>query len=111
MRKMIDRILVRYGSEAVWTTGEISRNIRVFFQSVNSKSLHNIQWDYSQMGFIPGGQYVCILPADVIAQTGDTLTIKGKHYVICRLEPMPVCDKPLCWWALCTGKGDNLRWL
>lgn len=107
MRKLIDRVFARYGTEAVLSTGENTDTLRVFFQSVNSKSWQNMEKVFHPLGFEPRGQYICMLPADAAAENGSTLTVAGNDYLICRVEKMPICTNPVYQWAICTGKGSE----
>lgn len=106
MRKLIDRVFVRYGTEATLCTGDATATVKVFFQSVNSKSWQNMERVFHPLGYVPSGQYVCMLPAEAVAEVGSTLSVAGSDYVICRVEKMPICTQPAYQWAICTGKGD-----
>lgn len=110
MRKTIGRIFDRYGTDAVIGRGENTRAVKVFFQNVRSKSQQNMQVTSHPLGFVPGGAYVCIMPAGTAVEAGDTLMVAEKEYVVCRVEDVPVCPEPVYRWALCTGKGSEEAW-
>ncbi len=110
MRKTIGRIFERYGTDAVIGSGENARAVKAFFQNVRSKSQQNMQATSHPLGFVPGGQYVCMLPVGTAVEAGDTLTVAEKEYVVCRVEDVPVCPEPVYRWALCTGKGSEEAW-
>lgn len=110
MRTLVQRVLQRYGTDAVIVKADTQVQTRAFFHSSNSKSWQNMEKLYSPLGQIPRGQYVCILPAGT-AEAGDTLQISGKEYVICRAEDMTVGAEAVYQWSLCTGKGGDSIWV
>lgn len=106
MRKLVDRLFARYGSEAVlW--GEETKRVRVFFESVNSKSWQNMERHQHLLGQLPRGQYICRFPRGTAVAPGDTLGFRGKFYRICRVEEMTGPGGSSYLWALCTGKGSE----
>ena len=107
MRRTMQRVFARYGTDATVHDGENDTQVKVFFQSVNSKSWQNMETVFHPLGRLQGGQYVCILPPDAAVEAGFTLTIAGKNYAVCRVENMPVDSRPVYRWAICTGKGGE----
>lgn len=110
MRRMIERVFARYGTDATVQTGETLAQVKVFFQSVNSKSWQNMEAAFHPLGAVPGGQYVCMLPAAAAVEKGSTLTVAEKDYTVCRVETMPIDEAPVYQWAICTGKGSEEAW-
>lgn len=110
MRKMIRWLFARYGTDAIIDNGEKTVEVKAFFQSVNSKSWQNMETIFHPLGYLPRGQYVCMLPAGTAVDAGNTLTVAEKDYVVCRVEDMPTCAAPAYRWALCTGKGSEEIW-
>jgi hypothetical protein len=104
MGNILDRLFARYGSEAV-LSGSQTRKVRVFFESVNSKSWQNMQSRQHPLGQLPRGQYICRFPRGTAVASGDTLRYRGKAYRICRVEEMTGPGGYCYLWALCTGKG------
>ncbi len=107
MRKTMQRVFACYGTDAILWDGEKRAEVKVFFQSVNSKSWQNMESAVHPLGYLPRGQYVCMLPAGTAVEAGHTLTVEGTNYVVCRVEDMPVSPQPVYRWALCTGKGSG----
>ena len=105
MRQLMDRIFDRYGSEAE-LQGTQAQRIRVFFESVNSKSRQNMQIHQHLLGQLPQGQYICRFPAGTTVNPGDTLKYQGRYYRICRVEEMPGPAGSFLW-ALCVRKGSE----
>ena len=110
MRKTMQWVFARYGTDALLRDGEKTREVKVFFQSVNSKSWQNMEATVHPLGYLPRGQYVCMLPAGTAVEVGNTLMVEGKNYTVCRVEDMPACPQPVYRWALCTGKGSEQAW-
>lgn len=110
MQKLMDRVFARYGTEAVLHTAKSRQQVKVFFESVNSKSWQNMKSRYHDLGRLPGGQYICRFPRTAAVQMGDTLSVNGRLYLICRVEDMLVNGNCTFRWALCTGKGSEDTW-
>lgn len=109
MRALVQRVLQKYGTDAVVVKADSRVETKVFFHSSNSKSWQNMETLYCPLGQIPRGQYVCILPAGTAA-AGDTLQIDGEEYAVCRAEDMLVGAEAVYQWSLCTGKGGEDTW-
>lgn len=110
MQKLMDRVFARYGTEAVLQTANKTQSVRVFFESVNSKSWQNMQSRYHALGRLPRGQYICRFPRATKVQAGDTVRVNGAEYLICRVEDMRLSGGCVFRWALCTGKGSVDTW-
>lgn len=109
MQYLMDRLFALYGSDAVLVSGNTSKKMRIFFQSVNSRSWQNMERVYIPLGRVPRGQYVCILPAGT-AKEGDVIKIGSKSYRICRLEEITVRTGTVYLWGLCNEKGGEDTW-
>ena len=110
MRQMIDRILNAYGSAITLHRQDEVFHIRVFFQPVRSKSWQYLEGNYSPLGEVPRGQYVYIGPADQALETGDTLTVSQKDYMVRRCEPVFYGEEIAYYWAMCVEKGGEDTW-
>ncbi len=110
MQKLMDRVFERYGTNAALQTADGLQRIKVFFESVNSKSWQNMQNRYHELGQLPRGQYICRFPRGTAVQAGDTVRVNGMMYLICRVEDMIGPDGCAYYWALCTGKGSGDNW-
>ena len=104
MQQLMDRAFARYGMDAVLKTVKGTQKIKVFFESVNSKSLQNMRSCYHALGQLPQGQYICRFPRSVAVQAGDDLQVGSKWYQVCRVEDMLGAQGCVFRWALCTGK-------
>lgn len=109
MRQLMDRLFGLYATEATLVHDAQQRPVRVFLQSINSRSRQNMEERYSPLGKIPGGQYTCILPAGSAAE-GDTLLLGSKAYRIRRVEDMTLRSGSVYQWGLCVEKGGEDTW-
>lgn len=109
MFSAMQRLFSLFATDATMQNEKGKQTVRVFFQSVNSRSWQNMERIFGPMGEIPRGQYVCILPAGT-AVAGDVLTMGQRSYRICRVEDMTVAGKVLYQWSLCKEKGEADTW-
>jgi hypothetical protein len=110
MRKLMDGIFERYGMPATIQTAAGEQPIKVFFHSVNSSSWQNMERQFSPLGEVPRGQYICVLPVHVAAEPEDTLTVAEKKYLLRRIEDMAMFTGDVYRWALCVEKGSEDTW-
>ena len=106
----IDKILKRYGTGLVLKHGQQEESFRGFLQPSRSKSLQNLEMDFSELGQIPEGMYVLLAPAHMEAECGDAVVLGDKSYELRRGEKVMYGDKPLYIWALCREKGGEDFW-
>lgn len=106
MEKLVNRFLRRYGASAVLLTAGEAEKVKVFFTSVKSSAWENMERLFSPLGEVPRGRYLCLFPATVEPQPEDTLTLRGKSYVLRRIEDMAAFDRVACRCALCVEKGS-----
>lgn len=110
MQALMNRLLGRYGMQAVITTENGSVTARVFFHSVNSRSWQNMEKVFLPLGEIPRGQYICVFPAGLAVAAGDTVTVGGRDYRVCRVEEMAMHTGTVYQWSLCMEKGGEDTW-
>ena len=110
MRKLMDRVFARYGTEAILHAGTGTQNVQVFFDSVNSKTWQNMEARHHALGKIPKGQYICRFPAATAVAAGDWVKVNGASYRICLVEDVPGPGGCSYRWALCAGKGGEDNW-
>lgn len=110
MKKLMDRILIRYGQPALLCRAGATQKVRAFFWSDNSTSWQNMERMFLPLGEVPRGQYVCVLPAEISAGVGDTLELEGRQYLVQKLETMYLWTGPVYQWGLCVEKGSEDTW-
>lgn len=110
MKKLMDGIFARYGQPALLCRAGSARQVRAFFWSSNSTSWQNMERMFLPLGEVPRGQYVCVLPADVTAEAGDTLELDTRQYLVRKLEMMSLWTGPVYQWGLCVEKGSEDAW-
>ena len=110
MRKLMDAVFARYGTDAVITSERGKQKVKVFFHSVNSRSWQNMERMFFPLGEIHRGQYICVLPADLAVQAGCTVWVEEKAYEIRRAEPVRAGNTAVYSWCLCVEKGGEDLW-
>ena len=110
MKKRMDGVLSRYGMPATLQTAEGEQKLKVFFYSINSNSWQNMQRQFAPLGEVPRGQYICVLPADAMAEPEDTLIVADRAYLLRRIEDMAMFTGAVYRWALCVEKGSEDTW-
>ena len=60
MRRMMDKVLQRYGIQAQVEHEGRTEAVRIFFQPSTSKSWQNMEPVMGPLGKVPGGQYLYI---------------------------------------------------
>lgn len=110
MRKLMDGVFERYGMPATIHTAAGDQQLKVFFHSVNSSSWQNMERQFSPLGEVPRGQYICVLPVHAVAEPEDTMTVGGRQYLFRRIEEMVMFTGAVYRWALCVEKGSEDTW-
>ena len=110
MGSMVAKILESYGTAMELKRGQLTYQIRAFFQPVRSKSWQYLEGDYSPLGEIPRGQYIYIGPVEPKAEAGDTVTVDGKDYWLRRTELIRDGEGPVYCWGICVEKGGEDTW-
>ncbi|MBQ2926703.1 MAG: hypothetical protein IJE03_07745 [Ruminiclostridium sp.] len=110
MQKNIEKVIARYGTDAVITGREGQKTVRCFFRAVNAKSWQSMESEATLLGEISRGQYAYIGPAGDPVQEGDTLTLGEKTYLFRRVEPYYYNNQAVYLWGMCVEKGVNDTW-
>ena len=110
MRALVEKIMARHGTDMTLVSGENRKTVRGFFRAVNSKSWQSMESEATMLGEITRGQYVYLGPAAVAVAEGDTLLLKGRSYLLRRVEPYFYGNAVIYQWGLCVEKGVNDTW-
>ena len=110
MQEKIGKILQTYGVGMVLKGESGDVTFRGFFQPVRSKSWQYLEGNYSPLGEVPRGQYVYIGPVEPVLQTGNTLAVGQKDYMVRRIEPVYYADEIAYYWGMCVEKGGEDTW-
>lgn len=105
MRRLIDTALSRYGLTAQLETENGVREVKVLFRPVKSDAWLHARREFTPLGELPIGRYVCLLPADAETQREATLTLMGRQFLLRRIEPIAVFSEIAGQWCLCVEKG------
>ena len=110
MEKLMRGALNRYGVDAVLQTAAGSKEIKVFFHSINTSIWQNVDRQFCHLGEVPRGRYLCVMPYDAEAAVEDTLEVHGKQYLLRRVEQMCSFTGPVYCWGMCVEKGSEDQW-
>lgn len=110
MRKTVEKIIARHGTDMTVTSGSEQKTVRGFFRAVNSKSWQSMESEATLLGEISRGQYAYIGPVDAAVKEGDTLSLGEKTYLFRRTELYYYGNQAVYQWGLCVEKGVNDTW-
>ena len=110
MRRLMERILDRYGVVAKIQSGSGGMTLKVLFHSINSFSWQNMERMFSPLGEVPRGQYICVLPVKIQLEAGHSVLVNGREYLVRKVELMSLFSGPVYYWALCVEKGCEDTW-
>ena len=110
MRRSIEGLLRKYGTQMLLCHADAEKTVRGFFRAVNSKSWQSMESEATLLGEITRGQYAYIGPVSVKVQEGDTISLGEKNYLFRRVEPYYYGNQAVYTWGLCVEKGVNDTW-
>ena len=110
MHRMVDKLINQYGTDLVLGCQGEEKAVRGFFRAVTSHSLASMEPVATPLGELSRGQYTYIGPAAAPVSEGDTVTVDGKAYRFCRVEPYYYGERVLYYWGLCVGKEEGEPW-
>ena len=110
MRKSVERVMARYGTDMTIAGEEGTKTVRGFFRAVNSKSWQSMESEATLLGEISRGQYAYMGPAGIAVREGDTLTLGDRTYLFRRVEAYYYGKEAVYLWGLCVEKGVNDTW-
>ena len=106
MEGLIGGLIRKYGTAMAVLRDSEWKDIRAFWQPVDTKGLKNIRKEVSPLGEIPGGQYLLISAVGTV-QEGETVRLGQQQYVVRQLDAHYYGDTAVYDWALCTRKGEE----
>ena len=110
MRRTVEMVFSRYGTDLTIVSGAETRTVRGFFRAVNSKSWQSMESEATLLGEITRGQYVYMGPVDAAVQEGDTLVLGDRSYLFRRTELYYYGNQAVYQWGLCVERGVNDTW-
>ena len=87
MRKTVEKVMARYGTDMTWIRDGKERNLRGFFRAVNTTSWQSIESEATPLGEYSRGQYAYLGPVGMAVAEGDTIRIGEREYLFRRVEP------------------------
>lgn len=109
MRRLLNRIFLRYGTPIKVGTTSGTYVIRGFVQHTATSARKYLLPEYTSLGEIPRGYYLMLLPLYEV-QVGQQLMYNGKWYIIRRMERVWLGSEAIYDWCLCEERGENDKW-
>lgn len=110
MHRMVDKLIHQYGTELMLCRHGEETAARGFFRAVTSHSQQSMEPGATPLGERSRGQYTYIGPAGLPVSENDTVSVKGKAYRFCRVEPYIYNGHVLYFWGLCAEKEEETPW-
>ena len=110
MRKTVDMILRKYGTEVTLRRNAGNVTVRCFFQPVSSTSWQSIAHTASPLGYTTQAEYLCIAPAKAGIRDGEILVHQQREYLARRVESYCCGGQDVYQWVLCVEKGGEDTW-
>lgn len=106
MRKLLECVFDRYGVDSCLGTRDGTYRTKALLRVVKSDAWQSAQREFLPLGEVPRGRYICLLPAQVPAAPGNTVTVRGKSYILRRVEDVALFTQIVGHRCLCVEKGD-----
>ena len=110
MKKTVEQVLRKYGTDLTIVSEEETKTVRGFFRAVNSKSWQSMESEATLLGEISRGQYAYMGPADAGVKEGDTILLGDRVSLLRRVELYYYGNQAIYQWGLCVEKGVNDTW-
>lgn len=110
MKKTVDTVLRKYGTDVQIGHLEETKTARCFFRAVNATSWQSMEGEATLLGEVSRGQYVYLGPAEVTVYEGDTLQLGEREYLFRRVGRYYYRNEAVYLWGLCVEKGVNDTW-
>ena len=104
----IFKIPAPFGQTLRWEGEGESRTFRGFLQPLRSKSKGSWEKSIGELGAYALGKFAFYGPGDLPASQGDVIALKGKRYVLQRVERFYLGDRAVYCWGLCAEEGEAL---
>lgn len=108
MKKLLCRLIARFGSEVTAVFGSEQRLVRCVFEPTTSRSWQNMRRQIRDLGQLPQGQFEYIGTEDLGA--ADYLLRGTQVYLLRRCEPVYLQNECICYWGLAVPVGEESQW-
>ncbi len=108
---MIASLLRQYGDEVQIVREGKTESVRAFLQPVMSRSWQNMQRLIPEGGQVPIGQFLYVGPPDVSVEDAVEILLRGRAYLVRRVDTVSFQDKVLFHWALLVEGGRDDPWM
>ncbi len=110
MRRKVDQIMARHGTDLTIVSEGEEKTVRGFFRAVQTKSWQNVENEITLLGSVSRELYSFLGPADADVKEGDSLRMGEKSYLFRRVEAYWFDNEKLYVWGLCVEKGGDDAW-
>ncbi len=110
MRREVEKILARHGTDLTILSSGGEKTVRGFFRAVNSKSWQSVASGTSLLGEVSRDLYAYLGPADEEVREGDSVRMDGRVYLFRRVEPYWYAEEKIYVWGLCVEQGGDDAW-
>ena len=110
MRRTVDKLIQQYGTDLILNCNGEEKAARGFLRAVTSHSWQSMEPIATPLGEVSRGQYTYIGQAAYPVNERDTVSLRGKTYRFCRVEPYYYGDELIYYWGACIEKGGAEPW-
>lgn len=105
MRRTIERLIERNGTDVVIHTHGTTYRTRVLLQLVASKSWQNMERMIPTGGELLRGQFLLICPSAIPLEPADSIVLGKRTFQLRRVEPFRFRNREVFHWGLCVEGG------
>lgn len=109
MKKLVDKILRRYGTELKVQTNSGTETLYGLVQHTATSARKYLIPEYTPLGELPQAHYVILLPA-YEARLGQMIMYNGRWQIVRRVERVWLGKTVLYDWCLCETRGEADEW-
>ena len=110
MRKLVDKLLRKYGTAMVLEQASGDTTVYGFPQNTATAARKYVIPEYTPLGEVPQGQYLMLLPLEPMPAKGEVLAQGDKRYEVRRVERVWYRDEAIYCWCLCQEEGGADQW-
>lgn len=109
MKKLVDKIFRRYGTELQVQAASGTYTLYGFVQHAATSARKYVLPEYTPLGELPQGHYLILLPA-YEARLGQLIMYNGRWQIVRRVERVWFGKTAIYDWCLCEERGEADAW-
>lgn len=109
MKKLVDKILKRYGTPLSLQTADGLEKVYGFVHHTASSARKHLLPEYTPLGELPRGHYLILIPTNC-AKIGQLLMHDGRWHIVRRMERIYIGNEAVYDWCLCERRGEADTW-